>query len=346
MSAERTLDSRLERCRVGRHQRVRLFDGEVRRVVAANEWDVEARLIGAEVHVTPDAVEVLPQVDDVALVGERDRLARSACEPDSVNERLEVGEDLIDPALLMALRDGVRVNLGDDSDRARDHGGLRLRSAHPAEAGRHEDAPGEVTGTQVKPTGVEHRDGRPVHDALGPDVHVAAGRHLAITRDAERGHASVVVTTGVVRHDHSVGDDDPGSFRVRREEPERVTGVHDQRLFVGHLREVLHREQILCPVLEHRAVSAVRDQLVRVLRHRGVEVVLDHVHDRRGLGRSGGVLADRPRAHLVGRPESVHVDPAPVPELFGELGGELTVLLRREVAQRVGHREAPLLRGE
>ena len=46
------------------------------------------------------------------------------------------------------------------------------------------------------------------------------------------------------------------------EETEWVPGVHRQALFVGHGGEVTHRQPILCPILKHRAVPAVGDQLM------------------------------------------------------------------------------------
>ena len=70
---------------------------------------------------------------------------------------------------------------------------------------------------------------------------------------------------------------------MRREQPERMSGVHHQSLFVGHSGKVLHREPVLCPILEYRAVATVGNKLVRMLRHRLVEVVVDHQHDCRRL---------------------------------------------------------------
>ena len=62
-----------------------------------------------------------------------------------------------------------------------------------------------------------------------------------------------------------------------------MTGVHVERLNFCHRSEVLHREQILRPVLEYGAVATVRNQLVRMLCDGGVQVVLNHCHDGCGL---------------------------------------------------------------
>ena len=49
------------------------------------------------------------------------------------------------------------------------------------------------------------------------------------------------------------------------EEAERMAGIHDESLFVGHLAQIFHCEQILSPVLENSAVAAIDNQLMRML---------------------------------------------------------------------------------
>ena len=70
---------------------------------------------------------------------------------------------------------------------------------------------------------------------------------------------------------------------MRREEAHGVAAVHDQGLFLGHLAQVLHGETVLGPVLKYPAVTTVGDEFFRMLRHCGVQVVLDHEHDGRRL---------------------------------------------------------------
>ena len=59
-------------------------------------------------------------------------------------------------------------------------------------------------------------------------------------------------------------------------------------LFAGMPRIPNEGEEIYSkgPVLEHGAVAAVSDELVRMLCHGGVKVVLDHHHDGRSLARA------------------------------------------------------------
>lgn len=122
--------------------------------------------------------------------------------------------------------------------------------------------------------------------------------------------------------------------------------VHHEGLLVGHLGEVLHRQTILCPVLEDGAIASIDDQLVRVLCHARVEVVLDHQHDGCSLLRTMGIVGDVAGLHLIGGTVAVHIDTTVLAQLLGELGGKLCVKLLRKIAERVAQSELLLLRGE
>ena len=83
-----------------------------------------------------------------------------------------------------------------------------------------------------------------------------------------------------------------------------------------------------------------------MLRHGLVQVVLDHQHDGRGLPALRGVFVDRPRMHLVVGTQAVHVDPAVLAQLGGELPGQHGVMLGGEVAQGVAQGQLLLGRRE
>ena len=183
-------------------------------------------------------------------------------------------------------------------------------------------------------------------DALGADVHVGAGRHLAVLAYAEGVELFPVVGLRVVRDDHAVGDDHPRGVLVAGEEAQRMAGVHHERLLVRHRGEVLHHEAVLRPVLEDGAVAAVDDEFVRMLGHARVQVVLDHRHDGRRLPALGRVLVDGPGIHLIGRAETVHVDAAVLVQLLGELLRQHGVMLGREIAQRILQRQYLFLVGQ
>lgn len=185
-----------------------------------------------------------------------------------------------------------------------------------------------------------------MNDALRPDVHEAARGHLAVAGHTQGRQLVVLLTAGVVGNDHPVGQDHSWRVRARREQAHGVTRVQDQGLVAAHVRQVLHGQQVLSPVLEHGAVAAVGDQLVRELSHLRIQVVLDHVHDGLGLITETGVLLDRASVHLVVWPEAHHVDAAVGLELLEELWGQRLVPLHGEVAQGVGQGHADLSRGQ
>ncbi len=88
-----------------------------------------------------------------------------------------------------------------------------------------------------------------------------------------------------------------------------MTGIHMQGLFLRHFREVLHGQKVLRPILEHGTVTAVGNQFPRMLRHRRVQIVLDHEHNGSRLVRLSRILGNRTGIHLVIRLETVHVNP-------------------------------------
>ena len=254
----------------------------------------------------------------------------------------------VHPSLLEAFPRGFGVDLGDDRHHARYVARLGLRAGHAAQPRRdeqHAARRGAVPGEALA-RGVHHRDRRTVDDALRPDVHVRSGGHLPVLRDAEGVHPLPVVGFRVVGDHHAVGHHDARRVGIRREKPERMARIHHQRLTVGHLREVLHRQTVLRPVLEHRAVAAVGNQFVGMLRHGLVQVVLDHQHDGRGLPALRGVFVDRPRVHLVVGTQAVHVDPAVLAQLGGELPGQHGVVPGGKVAQGVAQGQLLLGRRE
>ena len=182
-----------------------------------------------------------------------------------------------------------------------------------------------------------------MHDTLGPYIHVAAGGHLAVLAHTQGVEALPVVGLGVVGNDHAVSHDYARSILVAGKEPQRMAAVHDQGLLVRHGGEILHGKPVLGPVLEDGSVSAVDDELVRMLGHPLVQVVLDHGHDGGRLAGPGRILVNGPGIHLIGRPVAVHVDAAILPELCRKFRCQALMQCFREVPQRVLERQHLLL---
>ena len=174
-----------------------------------------------------------------------------------------------------------------------------------------------------------------MHDSLWPNIHVRPRSHLTILSNSQRIEFLPIIWLRVIWDHHTIRNHYARGVFVRREQTERMSAVHHERLFFGHLREVLHHQSVLCPVLENTSVSTVSDQLLRVLCYSGIEVVLDHQHDRCSLLRFGWVPIDRTCLHFVGWTEAIHVDPSIVLEFLCKLFREFSMHFLWKVAQAV-----------
>ena len=130
---------------------------------------------------------------------------------------------------------------------------------------------------------------------------------------------------------------------MRREQSEWVARIHHKRLLVGHLAQILHREPVLCPVLEYGSVAAIYYQFVRMLRHLGVEVVLNHQHYSSRLLRMVRILVDGSGVHLITRTVAVHVYATVVVKLVDKLGCQFRMHMLWKIAQSVAQSKLSLL---
>ena len=172
-------------------------------------------------------------------------------------------------------------------------------------------------------------------DALGADVHPAAGGHLTVVGNAERGSA-VEVLLVIEGTDHqAVGDDDARSHLVGVEEAQRMTGHDDEGLLIGQLLEVLLDQTVLHPVLADLAGLTVGDELIGIESDVEVEVVVDHDLNGLALDALALVLVDGLAVELALGTEAVAVDTAVLFELLCKLLGHLLVMVGVDVTQSV-----------
>ena len=253
---------------------------------------------------------------------------------------------LIDPALLETFSGGKRVDLRGHADHAGDVPRFGLGAGHASEAGCNEEqalhvfaCSGDPSCFQLLACRIHDRDRRPVHDALRSDVHVGAGGHLSVLGHPQGIEPFPVVRLGIVRDHHTIGYYRARSILVARKEPQRESGIDGQGLLLGHRGQILHREPILRPVLEDGPVAAVGNEFVRVLGDARIQVVLDHRHDGGCLARTAGIFIDRAGIDVVGRPETVHVDPSEVAKFPGEFGRQHFMEPLREITQGILQRK-------
>ena len=319
------------------HHLVRRLVAQPHGIVTARPGVVQRGLVRTQVYRNLLRGQPLPEVHDVAHIGHRHGLFRLDSLTDTQDQLIQRFMQLVDPSLLVAFLRRLGVDLGDDRHHARNIARLGLRSRHATETRRDEQHPARIgaAGREAFARGVHHRDRRTVDDALRPDIHVRPGGHLPVLRHPEGVEPLPVVGLRVVGNHHAVRNHHARGVGMRREQPQRMPGIHDQGLIFSHFRKILHRKAVLRPVLEHGAVAAVGDQLVGMLGDPRVEVVLNHQHDGRRLPAAGGIFADRTRMHLVVGTQAVHIDTAVAAQLLGELLRQHGVVPDRKIAQGV-----------
>ena len=127
---------------VFRPQAERVLVREAVRNVAV-QLVVRGRLVGEEIRHEPAREEPFEEIHRVREHAERARLSAVPRRERPVDSRVEVVDALVDVARREALVDARPVHLRDERGPAAHRRGQRLRPAHPAEAGRHDEAPGE-----------------------------------------------------------------------------------------------------------------------------------------------------------------------------------------------------------
>ena len=295
VAAERGLHGLFEAFRLLGHQAFALFQAIAHRVVAAGPGVVQGGLVAAQVHVHVFCRQAFPQVHHVAHIGQGNHFLGFHGLADAGDERIQAGVKLVHPTLFIAFFGGLGVNLCRDAHHAGNVACLGLCAAHAAQTRRDkEQRPVILSASEGShfPCGIHHRNGGAMHNTLRADIHVAAGRHLAVLAHAQRIEAFPIVRFGIVGNDHAVGHNHARGVLVAGKQAQRMAAVHHQRLLVGHGGEVLHHQPVLRPVLENGTVAAVDDELVRVLRHSLVQVVLDHGHDGRRLPALGRIFVN------------------------------------------------------
>jgi len=115
-----------------------------------------------------------------------------------------------------------------------------------------------------------------LQDPLGADVDPGPGGHLAVHHEALAVELVEVLPGRPGRDEHRVGDEDAGCVGVGVEDADRLARLHEQRLVVLQLAQAPHDRVEALPVARGLADAAVDDELVRTLRHLGVEVVHEH----------------------------------------------------------------------
>ena len=208
MFSERPVDEQAEFFRFFLEQPRALLKGNAGRAVSAVIGGVAARLVGEQVDGDVMVDGVLQQIDDVAVEGDRADFAAGCLFLRHLKGLFRRPGDPPDPPLFMARFDPRQIHFGGYRYTAGDVRRLGLRAAHAAEAGGDVEPAFEFAAlrAELDAARVEDRVVGAVDDALRPDVHPAARRHLSVIRDAEL-HRAVPLLLIVKEADHqAVGE--------------------------------------------------------------------------------------------------------------------------------------------
>jgi hypothetical protein len=149
-----------------------------------------------------------------------------------------------------------------------------------------------------------------LHDALAADINPGAGRHLAVHHEPLAIELVELLPGGPMRHQVRVGDQDARRVGVGAKDADRLARLHQQRLVGLERFQGLHDAVEALPVARGAADAAIDHQLLRLLRHLGVEIVHEHAQGRLGeptlgveLGSAGALdlaLVVEPLGRAVG----------------------------------------------
>jgi hypothetical protein len=269
---------------------------------------VRRRLVGQDVGREATLHELRDHVGGVAQQRNRPPALLAPPGLDPVDGDVQRIGRFVHVAGLQTAFDPVRVHFDDQRGGAVHDRRERLGPAHPAKAGRDEDAPVEV-GAELPPADRRERLERALQDALGADVDPAACRHLAVHRQAPVLEVAERLPGRPRGHQHGVGDEHPRGAGVRAEDADRLAGLDEQRLVVLERAQRSNDGVVAGPVARGLSRPAVDDQVVRAFGDLGVEVVHQHAQGgllrpalagHRGASRRPNVVGDRGHGGFVG----------------------------------------------
>ncbi len=247
-------------------------------------------LVGQDIRRDAAPHELGQDIGGVAQQGDREGLPFLHGRVGQAQGLVEVVGHRVDVARLEPALDPVRIDLDHDGHAVVHGHGQRLGPAHAAEPGRQRQLALERA-AEMFPAHGRERLVRALQDALRADIDPAAGRHLAVHGEAQRFEPPELVPVGPVRHDHGVGDEDPGRLGVGLEHGHRFARLDDEGLVVLELLQAGHDGPVGLPVAGRFAGAAVDDELGRLLGHLRVQVVHEHPQGaflRPALGQQAG----------------------------------------------------------
>ena len=207
----------------------------------ADQRVVRRGLVGDEVECLAAARQLRHDLGCVSEQSDREAAPVALSRADARERVVEGVGRLVEVAGLQPPLDPGGIDLDAEDGGVQHRPGERLRTAHPAQPGSEDRAPGEIRGAEVLLG--RGREGlvRALEDPLRADVDPAPGRHLAEHRQAERLQPAELVPGRPARDEHRVGDQDARRAGMRSEDADRLAALDEQRLVVAEAEERVAR---------------------------------------------------------------------------------------------------------
>ena len=139
LSAQRCLHGLLEAFGLLGHHAFALFEAVAHGIVAASPRIVQRCLVATQINMDVFLGQSLPEVYDVSYVGHRHHSLLGNSLADGWNQLVEVGMQLVHPALLIALACRLRIDFGRHAHHTGYVASFRLSSRHTAKSGGDEE---------------------------------------------------------------------------------------------------------------------------------------------------------------------------------------------------------------
>ena len=232
-------------------------------------------------HVGRDAARDERRQDVGRVRAQSDRPCHAVACPagDRVERLVQAVGRLVQVACGQAPLDAPGIHLDHQRRGAVHRRGQRLGSAHAAETGGDDEAPGQRA-AEMTTRDLGQRLVGPLHDALAADVDPAAGRHLAVHRQAALLEIAEVLPRRPRGNEQRVGDEHARRAGMGLKDADRLAGLDQQRLVVLERLQRPDDGVVGVPVARRLSRSAVHHQIVGPLGDVGIEIVHQHPHAR------------------------------------------------------------------
>ena len=242
---------------------------------------VRARLVGEEVGADAARVKLRQDFSGIAEQADRHGLFLRAALFDDRERFVERLRRLVEIAGAQPHFDAARLAFDREARRPRHHRRERLRAAHAAEPGGEQPFARQVAAIMLAPHLDEGLIGA-LNDALRTDIDPRACGHLAVHCEPALIEFAKMLPVRPVRHEVAVRDEHARRIGMGAEHADRLARLDEQGFVVFEPLQRFDDPVITRPIARRAADAAIDDELVRRLRHIGVEVV--HQHPQRRLG--------------------------------------------------------------